>query len=188
MKSSILVLCCSLVLVLVLARSASADPDPVPTRTIAIDGAVAVPTGDWGDAIGAGFGGLIRFENRLAPDLVLTGRAGYLQHLAKDSQLGAGDTSVGEVPLLFGLRYDLMRGPMGSLYGAAEIGLVTLVATVDLGGATASSSQTNAAALLGVGCHIQKVDVRGGLWLPDLGRVNDTVAVMLTVGVDVASL
>jgi hypothetical protein len=97
-------------------------------------------------------------------------------------------SSANEIPVFFGVRYAAVHSPNGELYGAAELGIVTYNATVDMNGTSTSDSQTNVAGTLGVGFRAGKVDVRGGLWLPDLGRVGDALAVMATVGVDVAAL
>jgi hypothetical protein len=71
------------------------------TKTIGIDGGIAMPTGDWGDAVGFGIGALARFEMPIKAKLIFTARAGYIQHLEKEDT----NTTVSEIPLLAGVRY-----------------------------------------------------------------------------------
>jgi hypothetical protein len=158
------------------------------TKTIAVDGAVAVPTGTWSDAAGIGIGALGRFEMPVAPQLAFSVRAGLVYHTSKDQSGGilTGDTSVqmSELPLLAGVRYEFTPG----FYGAAELGFVVEMASVSFGGMSASSSSTNLGSTVGVGYRAGKLDVRAGLFLPDLGHAGDVLGVMATVGYDVASL
>src|SRR5512138_2675661 len=58
-----------------------AAPAPEQHKTIGLDGGFAMPTGDWGDGAGVGFGALARIEIPFQPKLTFTGRVGYIQHL-----------------------------------------------------------------------------------------------------------
>src|SRR6478735_4476770 len=70
------------------ATPAAPPPAPAPVASaskgiIGADAAVAIPFGDWGDAVGIGFGALLRGEYNLIPNLNLTGRVGLIYHLSK---------------------------------------------------------------------------------------------------------
>lgn len=182
------------------AATAYADPTselvatPRPSKTIGVDGALALPTGTWGDATGFGFGALARFEMPLAPALAFSARAGYIQHLGKDAPGAAGGfggkvtSSASEVPVLGGVRYGFVKKPTSEIYGAAELGFVISRVSVDAGGMSMSDSKTNLGMSLGGGYRAGKLDLRGGLLFPDLGHVGDAMAVMATVGYDLTSL
>lgn len=161
-------------------------------KTIGIDGGVAVPTGDWGDAAGFGIGALARFEMPLQDKLVFTARAGYIQHMEKD--VGGGDfggdakTTTAEIPLFGGIRYAFKQQPTSSIYGAAELGFVNYRVSTDVGGESMSGSDTNLGMTLGAGYRTGKLDIRGGLLFPDVGNAVDAMGVMATVGYDISTL
>src|SRR5439155_20941086 len=125
------------------AGTAAADPA---VKTIGIDGGLALPTGTWGDGAGVGIGGLARFEMRLRPALVLTARAGYIQHLGKDRTDPTGataSTSASELPVLGGVRYAFSKASTSEIYGAGELGFVMARVSVDYMGMSNSDSKTN---------------------------------------------
>ena len=161
-------------------------------KTIGIDGGVAVPTGDWADAVGFGIGALARFEMPLREKMTLTARAGYIQHLEKEagSDFGGGDSksSTSQVPLFGGIRYAFSQSATSSFYGAAELGFVMYRVSIDVGGDSMSDSDTNLGMTLGAGYRTGKLDVRGGLLFPDVGEAGDAMAVMLTAGYDITTL
>lgn len=164
MKQALILVCIS--------TSAFAEP-----KTIGIDGGVAVPTGDWGDAVGFGIGVLARFEMPISGKLTFVARAGYIHHLEKDDVM----ITVSEIPLLGGVRY----GFTPTIYGAAEAGFVNYRSSVEGGG---DDSETNLGMSLGAGYRAGKLDVRGALYFPDAGEADDAMAVMMTVGYDVSTL
>lgn len=178
-------------LVAVASGDAVADPSSPPlAKTIGIDGGIALPTGTWSDGVGFGIGSLARFELGLAPAVTLSARAGYIQHLSKDQMIAGGGTasaSAGEIPFFAGARYAFTQGA-NQIYAAAELGLVVALASVDYNGMSMSNSQTNVGMTVGGGYRAGRVDVRGGLFFPDLGHAGDAIAVMATVGFDIASL
>jgi hypothetical protein len=162
------------------------------TKTIGIDGGVAVPTGDWSDAVGFGIGALARFEMPIKDKITFTARAGYIQHLEKE---GGGDmfggeskSSAAEIPFFGGLRYAFKQEATTAIYGAAELGFVMYRVSVDIGGMESSDSDTNLGMSLGAGYRTGKLDLRGALWFPDVGEAGDAMAVMATVGYDITSL
>ncbi|MEJ7600202.1 MAG: hypothetical protein WKG01_20000 [Kofleriaceae bacterium] len=178
-----------------LATPAAADevaaPTAVRSKTIGIDGGVAMPTGDWGDAAGFGFGALARLEIPFRPAITFTARAGYIYHTSKEAEGGLGgsaDSSTSEIPLFAGARYAFSRTATSEIYGAAELGLVMYRVSVDGGGESMSSSNTNLGMTLGAGYRTGKLDLRAGLLFPDVGEVGDAMALMATVGYDITAL
>jgi hypothetical protein len=151
-----------------------------------------MPTGDWGDAVGFGIGALMRFEMPLKEKIVLTARAGYIQHLEKDAEGGefGGDSSmsVGEIPVFGGIRYAFSQTESTAIYGAAELGFVMYRTSIDVGGESMSDSDTNLGMSLGAGYRTGKLDLRGGLYFPDAGEADDAMAVMATIGYDITTL
>jgi hypothetical protein len=160
-------------------------------KTIGLDGGLAMPTGDWGDAAGVGIGALARFEMPLQTKLTFTARAGYIQHLGVDGPDGAGDSSTSEVPLFAGVRYAFSGAEEGSskqFYGAAELGFVIYRVSIDVNGQSMSNSDTNLGMTLGAGYRTGKLDLRANLFFPDVGEAGDAMALMATIGYDLTTL
>lgn len=159
-------------------------------KTIGIDGGVAVPTGDWGDAVGFGIGALARFEMPLKDKLVFTARAGYIQHMAKEAGGDVGgdaSSTTSQIPLFGGIRYAFKQGATSAIYGAAELGFVNYRVSTDVGGMSMSGSDTNLGMTLGAGYRTGKLDLRGGLYFPDVDNAGDAMGVMATAGYDISS-
>jgi hypothetical protein len=160
-------------------------------KTIGIDGGVAVPTGDWGDAVGFGIGALARFEMPIKDKLVFTARAGYIQHMEKegDSALGGDSSSTtSQIPLFGGIRYVFSQSTTSAIYGAAELGFVNYRISIDVGEESMSDSDTNFGMTLGAGYRMGKLDLRGGLYFPDVDEAGDAMGIMATVGYDISTL
>ena len=156
------------------------------TKTIGIDGGIALPTGDWGDAVGFGVGALARFEMPINAKMVFTARAGYIQHMEKEG--GGGDSTTAEIPLFGGIRYAFSQSGATAIYGAAELGLVNYRVSIDVDGDSMSNSDTNLGMTLGGGYRAGKLDVRGGLYFPDVDHADDAMGVIATVGYDISAL
>lgn len=159
-------------------------------KTIGLDGGIAMPTGDWADGVGFGIGALARFEMPLRDKLVLTARAGYIQHLEKeaDNDFGDSKSSSSQIPLFGGVRYAFSQRPRSAIYGAAELGFVMYRVSMEVSGESMSESDTNLGMTLGAGYRTGKLDIRGGLLFPDVGEAGDIMAVMATVGYDLTTL
>ena len=166
---------CSLALALTLATGGLAVAEPG-ARTLGVDGGLAMPTGDWGDAAGVGIGALARFEMPLQPKLTLTARAGYLQHLSKEAN--GADSSTSELPLLGGVRYAFSGDEVTQVYGAAELGFIMSRISIDAGGQSMSDSDTNLGMTLGGGYRTGKLDLRANLLFPDVGELGDVMGLM----------
>jgi len=137
------------------------------------DLAVGIPVGDLADGAGIGLGILPRFEFTLAPRLALTGRAGYVYHLEKNS------LKFSEIPVLAGVKYDLTD----ALYGAVELGLfhITASGTYPLIG-TVSSSDDNFGATIGAGYRAGDLDFKLGLHILDLGNAGESMELVINAG------
>lgn len=191
MKVLVTALASSLVLTIAAAGAAAEHTEAPASKMLGLDAGVALPTGDWSDAVGVGLGGLVRFEMPLAGKLNLTARAGYIQHLSKDSDSGFGGTassSSAQIPILGGVRYVLRPGAPATMYGAGELGLDMFRTSVDVGGQSQSDSDTNLALTLGGGYRTGKLDLRAGLLFADVGNLGDSMALMATVGYDLTAL
>jgi opacity protein-like surface antigen len=173
---------CSFLVLLAAAGTAAADG----AKTLGIDGGLALPTGDWGDAAGVGIGALARFEMPLRPKLTLTARAGYLQHLSKENN--GADSSSSELPLLGGVRYDFSGDDNAQLYGGAELGFIMSRISIDVNGQSMSDSDTNLGMTLGGGYRTGKLDLRANLLFPDVGELGDVMGLMATLGYHLTTL
>ncbi|HEU0030635.1 MAG TPA: outer membrane beta-barrel protein [Kofleriaceae bacterium] len=173
-----------------LADTAGEPTPAVHAKTLGVDGAIAMPTGAWGDASGVGIGALGRFEYALQPKLAITARLGFVQHLSKEVDLGFGtaDSSTSEIPVFGGVRYAFSQSATSSIYGAAELGFVVYRVSLDSDGMSKTGSDTNLGMSLGAGYRTGKLDLRGALFFPDAGEVDDAMAVMATVGYDLTAL
>jgi hypothetical protein len=149
------------------------------SKVIAVDGAAVVPVGDWSDGAGIGIGALARLTIPMTPKIAITARAGLIYHLAKDFM--GSDSQTTEVPLLGGVRYLFSE----KLYGAAELGLVYLRASISSdGGGSMTGSDTKLGFSAAAGYRTGKLDLRAGLYFPD----TDVMGIFATVGWDVTSL
>lgn len=149
------------------------------------DFALVIPTGDWSDFSGIGLGALLRFEYRVADNVAITARAGYIGHLAAENSTGFGtvSTSTSEMPLLF----PGIKAIFGGAYVAAEIGLINFSVSAELddggfGGGESSDSEMKFGLSLGVGYEVSDVDLRLSLFAPSLEDFGDLLGVMVNVG------
>lgn len=71
---------------------------------VGVQGGIAIPMGDFGDAADLGFGGQGNFAYKVSPNLQVTGSVGYLYWSYKtDGDFASGSFS--SVPVLAGIRY-----------------------------------------------------------------------------------
>jgi hypothetical protein len=135
---------------------------------VGVDVLAAFPFGNLADGAGIGFGGLVRGEYGVMPQLNVTARIGYVHHLAKN------EITFSEIPIWLGAKY----GFTDQIYGAAEIGLVHAKASFgDL-----SSSDDNLGFTIGAGYRMGDIDVRAGLHILDLGNAGDSTELVVSVG------
>lgn len=107
---------------------------------------VALPMGTFGDLANIGFGGTLRAEYPVAPNMNLMLTAGYLMWGGKDI-LGV-KTDYSAIPILAGAKYFFAPG----IYGMAEVGLHMFSTTLKhplFGEVSGSSSEFGGSAGIG---------------------------------------
>jgi hypothetical protein len=144
---------------------------------VGIDGALVLPVGDWSEAASMGFGGLVKIEFDLTYSLALTGRLGYVYHLENSDW----NTSTNELPILVGAKFYFLSDDLRP-YGAAELGLVNVGATVDTLIGEVSTSEVKIGLTIGGGVEISGLDLRAQLFAPSIGDFGDFTGLMATVG------
>jgi hypothetical protein len=174
------------------APAPEAVPAPSPAAasaaklTIGADAAFQLPLGNFADVTGMGFGGLLRGEYNLIPNLNGTLRAGYIYSLKKDT---AGfKTAVDNIPIWVGGKYFINE----MIFAGAELGLNMLKTrvdgSVDLGGisvgGSGSSTENKFGANVGVGVLLSGLEIRAGFEILDFGHSKDSMAILVNVGYD----
>jgi hypothetical protein len=105
---------------LALAETDTQPVAPSQQHHLAVAPQVVLPLGDWGDAAGLGLGLTLNYEYALNDQLGITGRVGYIHHLATESQFNSAvDINTTEIPVLAGVKYEFVP----NIYGQAELGL-----------------------------------------------------------------
>jgi hypothetical protein len=179
MKVSLRLLIGGVVLVGATAVASAQDASiaaQTPPREIGVDGAAVLPVGDYGDVATLGVGALGRIDFPLNDRISITGRLGVVFHMLDEGVEG----SLTLVPIYGGARYFVQGGNQGP-YAAGEAGITIGFAEVDTPFGTASDSESEIGATLGGGFKRGALDIRGGLFIPDLGEADD-LAIMGSVG------
>jgi hypothetical protein len=169
------------------APAADVAPAPAPAPAaggmgliIGADFAFQLPLGNMADATGMGFGGLVRGEYKLMPNLNLTLRAGYIYSLKKE-QAGV-KFSVNNIPIWVGGKFFITD----MIYAGAEVGvnMMTFKSEGSLLGISmeGSSSENKFGGNVGAGVLLGDLDVRAQLLVMDFGHSGDSMAVMINVG------
>lgn len=122
-----------------LAQEVSVTETAAPMRAGA-DAAIVLPTGDWADISGVGFGVIGRFDYKFNPRVAFSGRPGFVYHLASSQELLGTevDLSTQEILLMAGARFFLAPG----LSLAAHSGLNLWSLKVSVNGESDSESET----------------------------------------------
>jgi len=139
-----------------------------------IGGNVLLPMGDFGDAVGTGFGGTAQFEMQFMPQLLGTATIGYLMWGGKDITAFTGSNYSGPdytgIPILVGAKYYFMPG--SGFYGHAQLGLMLFSADdVTINGYTFDAGSSTEFTLgLGAGYELPlspklMLDLSGGFLL-----------------------
>jgi hypothetical protein len=170
-------------LVLATASIAHADETSLrataPQRTLSIDGVAILPLGDYGRVATVGVGALGRLEVPLSNGGFVTGRIGVIAHQVNDE---LGMTSLTFVPVFGGYRQPLGTG---GAYLAGELGITFGHATASAGRfGTASDTDSEIGFTLTAGLRRGALDVRAGLFAPD---IDDVHGFMASLGYDFAS-
>ncbi len=158
-------------------------------KTTTLDAApsLALPVGNFSEITGIGLGALIGIRHPIAKQLDATGHAGFVYHFSKGDPTGRTSMGTSELPLLGGIRYTFVPVTDGGFYGAVEARVSVLFWRASVGGlglGTVSGSDTSVkvSTALGLGYHLGKVDMKGSLYVVDIGHLGDTTARMATVG------
>lgn len=119
---------------------------------------ISIPTGDWGDAVGFGFGGSGRFQYMLENNIGLYGQLGYLTWGEKD--LGGVKTKGSAFTILGGGKYYFQ----GGFYAMAELGIysASIDATVTIPGFGTFSGESSSSEFVlapGVGYEMGAIDI-----------------------------
>lgn len=93
-----------------------------------VQGLLSLPTGDFGDGAGTGFGATGTFIYSINPMLDVTASVGYITWGSKENIQGF-EVSTSDIPIVVGLRYAFGRGQFLP-YGSAEAGLHVLSSSV----------------------------------------------------------
>jgi len=112
---------------------------------LSVQGGIAIPTGDFGDAAGMGFGGSTTFMYEVSPMLHITGSIGYTTWGPKEDLPDGFDYSLSTIPVLVGAKYVLGKGNFLP-YVSAELGMHFLSSKVKVTifGQTFESSDSEA--------------------------------------------
>lgn len=119
---------------------------------LSVQGGVALPTGDFGDVAGTGFGGSVTFMYEVSPMLAITGSAGYTTWGPKEDLPDGFDYSLATIPVLVGARYTFGKGNFLP-YISAELGMHFLSSTVEILGQEYSDSESKFGFAPGVGFY-----------------------------------
>lgn len=119
-------------------------------------------------------GGLFRLEYFLNENVPITTRAGFLFGLKKDG------AQFHYLPILVGARYYLGAGE--GLFFGGETGITMLMASVDTGFGSASSTDAKLSLALTAGYDTGNLQIGGGLFLPSVGDAGTFTNLLFTVG------
>lgn len=164
-------------LVLVIARTASAQEAVVasapPPNTLGADAIAVVPVGDYANLATVGVGVAARLEIPAGPGLI-TGHVGAIFHAVNNSS----NTSLTMLPIYAGYRF-----PFGAsnVYLAGELGATVIFASVSTPLGSMSDSDTQLGVALMAGYRYGALDLRAGLFAPD---IDDAVGLMASAGYD----
>lgn len=117
---------------------------------------LGLPLGDFGDGVGIGFGGSLRYELPIGDNMGITGTAGYMIFSGKDQDLGFGFTiegaNVSLIPIMAGFKYYFNEAQDG-FYAMVELGVA--ISKADVEGAESSTDFNYAP---GIGYHMENLD------------------------------
>ena len=160
----------------VLADDALGVRAATPAKTIGLDAMAVMPVGDYGDVANLGMGVLGRLEVPAGTGFV-TGRAGVIFHVMNADV----DASLTLIPLYAGYRQPFGGG---GAYVAGELGLTLGYATVDTPFGSMSDSDSELGFSLMAGLRRGALDLRAGLFAPDL---DDALGLVASAGYDFAA-
>lgn len=164
---------------------------------------IRLALGDWANISGPGLGGTIGFHYAVTPELTLLARGGYFFGLPKTTQENffffnvTTHSKTNELPLLLGARYYLPSGGSpGPFWAGLEVGMTQLHYLVwvednngdrDYIGSADGTRELEPTLVLGAGFSLDQVDPHIALhWIP-VEDNDDFIAIVVTLGIDLAS-
>ena len=113
----------ALALLILALGTGSAMALDMDARTFYIHGIFVLPTGDWGDFAGNGFGGGVGIRVPHDDRLSFRGEVGYILYSAKDFEytFGSVEYSYNEIPIVALAEYQF--NPDSPVYGLAGVGI-----------------------------------------------------------------
>ena len=150
---------------------------------VGADAEFALPIGNLGDAAGIGFGAVGKFNYNINDNISLTGRLGFIYHLAKD--YGIVTVGISYIPVRAGMKYFFM-GNNDGFYVGGEAGVNYLMARASSSSSLVTSTGGDSSLKFGLGggagYQLGKLDFRGGLNFLDVGHIGDSIVIALNVG------
>lgn len=125
--------------------------------TLGFGGELSLPSGDFGDVAGTGFGGTANFLYHVSDQLAISGTAGYIMWGGKSLDLGfwgKWEYSYSAIPILAGGRYYFSTGD-SRLYGSAEVGLYMFSFTLKVPGRETTESESEFVIAPGIGYEMK---------------------------------
>lgn len=122
---------------------------------------LALPLGDFADAVGFGIGGTARYEAPINDNISWMATAGFISFMKKEQDLGSFgtvDVSSTAIPIQGGIKYYFTESFNG-FYAAGELGVHMVSVKVEGGGESESESETEFSFAPGVGYHLGALDL-----------------------------
>jgi hypothetical protein len=121
---------------------------------------VALPMGDFGDAVGLGVGGTVRYEAPISGNLNWTVTAGFISFMKKTQDTGFGEveSSATAIPIQGGVKYYFTESFSG-FYAQGEVGVHMFKVKFDGDFGEGDASETEVSFAPGVGYHLGNIDV-----------------------------
>lgn len=151
----------SIFIILVVVTIVSGLTNAQSKMGISVQAGVFLPTGDFGDGAGTGFGGTGTFVYDVSPMFQVTGSVGYATWGPKNDLPSGYDYSLSTVPVLVGGRYSFGKDSFMP-YVLAELGVHFLSSTVESPFGKFSDSSTKFGFAPGVG-FLYKFNPKVGL-------------------------
>lgn len=120
---------------------------------------LALPMGDFGDAVGFGIGGTVRYEAPISGNLNWTVTAGFISFGKETLDIGLGEieTSATAIPIQGGVKYYFTESFNG-FYAQGEVGVHLYKVKVEFGGESDDVSETEVSFAPSPGYHLGNID------------------------------
>jgi len=148
-------------LVLMLALTAASVSFASAQGRFSVGPEVAIPMSDFGDLVGVGIGGSLRYEAPINENLSWMGTVGFISFGKKSFDDGFGgeyDFSATIIPIQAGLKYYFTESFSG-FYAGAELGANLVKGKASGDGVSVSDSETKFGFAPQVGYHLSVIDI-----------------------------